>query len=182
MLKIVARYKEKIWLQDAVEFFMSLIDIVDEALKALNYEQTMAKILGGLFSDQKICKTCPHRYSREEPFSVISVDVKNHSNLTDSLHEYVKGELLDGSNAYYCERCDKKVDTTKRLCVKKLPPILVIQLKRFDYDFERECAIKFNDYFEFPRELDMEPYTVGGLAKMRARPSIATRPTSRARP
>jgi ubiquitin carboxyl-terminal hydrolase 9/24 len=58
---------------------------------------------------QKICKTCPHRYSREEPFSVISVDVKNHSNLTDSLHEYVKGELLDGSNAYYCERCDKKV-------------------------------------------------------------------------
>lgn len=107
-----------------------------------------------------------NRYSREEPFSVISVDVKNHSNLTDSLHEYVKGELLDGSNAYYCELCDKKVDTTKRLCVKKLPPILVIQLKRFDYDFERETAIKFNDYFEFPRELDMEPYTVGGLAKI----------------
>ena len=99
-------------------------------------------------------------------FSVISVDIKNHSNLTDSLHEYVKGELLDGSNAYYCERCDKKVDTTKRLCVKKLPPILVIQLKRFDYDYERECAIKFNDYFEFPRNLDMEPYTVGGLAKI----------------
>jgi hypothetical protein len=62
---------------------MSLIDIVDEALKALNYEQTMSKILGGLFSDQKICKTCPHRYSREEPFSVISVDVKNHSNLVN---------------------------------------------------------------------------------------------------
>ena len=30
---------------------------------------------------------------------------------------------------------------------------------RFDYDFEREVAVKFNDYFEFPRELDMEPYT-----------------------
>ena len=65
-----------------------------------------------------------------------------------------------------CERCDKKVDTVKRLCVKKLPPILVIQLKRFDYDYERMCLIKFNDFFEFPRELDMEPYTVGGLAKI----------------
>ena len=65
-----------------------------------------------------------------------------------------------------CERCDKKVDTIKRLCVKKLPPILVIQLKRFDYDYERMCLIKFNDYFEFPRTLDMEPYTVGGLAKI----------------
>ncbi len=95
--------------QDAVEFFMRLIDLVDEALKALGYEQKLAQVLGGTFSDQKICKTCPHRYSREQPFSVVSVDIKNHSNLTDSLHEYVKGELLDGSNAYYCERCDKKV-------------------------------------------------------------------------
>ena len=32
-------------------------------------------------------------------------------------------------------------------------------LFRFDYDFEREVAVKFNDYFEFPRDLDMEPYT-----------------------
>ena len=55
--------------------------------------------------------------------------------------------------SFRCERCDKKVDTVKRLCVKKLPPILVIQLKRFDYDYERMCLIKFNDYFEFPRDL-----------------------------
>jgi ubiquitin carboxyl-terminal hydrolase 9/24 len=33
-------------------------------------------------------------------------------------------------------------------------------------NWERECAIKFNDYFEFPRELDMEPYTVAGVAKL----------------
>lgn len=56
--------------------------------------------------------------------------------------------------------------TVKRLCVKKLPPVLAIQLKRFEYDFERLCAIKFNDYFEFPRDLDMEPYTVSGLARL----------------
>lgn len=56
--------------------------------------------------------------------------------------------------------------TIKRLCVRKLPPILAIQLKRFEYDYERVCPIKFNDYFEFPRILDMEPYTVSGLAKL----------------
>lgn len=78
----------------------------------------------------------------------------------------LSGELLEGADAYHCEKCAKKVVTVKRLCVKKLPPILAIQLKRFEYDFERVCAIKFNDYFEFPRELDMEPYTVSGLAKI----------------
>ena len=30
-----------------------------------------------------------------------------------------------------------QVDTVKRMCVKKLPKVLVIQLKRFDYDWER---------------------------------------------
>jgi len=110
--------------QDAVEFFMTLIDTIDEAMKSVGHEQVCSKILGGLMSDQKICKTCPHRYSRQEPCSVISVDVKNHNNLMDSLAEYTNGELLETENACYCERCDKKVDT-----VKKLPPILVIQLK-----------------------------------------------------
>ncbi|XP_065164971.1 probable ubiquitin carboxyl-terminal hydrolase FAF-X isoform X2 [Atheta coriaria] len=152
--------------QDAVEFFMALVESLDEALKTLGHEQIMSKILGGSYSDQKICKGCPHRYSKEEPFSVISVDIRNHSNLPDSLEQYVKGELLEGADAYHCEKCAKKVVTVKRLCVKKLPPVLAIQLKRFEYDFERLCAIKFNDYFEFPRDLDMEPYTVSGLARL----------------
>ena len=151
--------------QDAVEFFMTLIDTIDEALKGVGQEQVCSKVLGGVISDQKICKTCPHRYSRQEPCSVLSVDVKNFSNLQDSLAENTKGELLETENAYYCERCDKKVDTVKRLCVKKLPPILVIQFKNFDFGFERDAAVKFKDYFEFPLGLDMEPYTVAGLAR-----------------
>jgi ubiquitin carboxyl-terminal hydrolase 9/24 len=85
--------------------------------------------------------------------------------LYDSLEQYVKGRLLGGGNVYYCEKCNIKMNTVKRLCVKKLPPILTIHLKRFEYDYERLCPIKFNDYFEFPRVLDMEPYTVWGLAK-----------------
>nr|AAF01346.1 fat facets short isoform [Drosophila melanogaster]AAF01347.1 fat facets short isoform [Drosophila melanogaster] len=152
--------------QDAVEFFMSLLESLDEGLKALGQPQLMNATLGGSFSDQKICQECPHRYSKEEPFSVFSVDIRNHSSLTESLEQYVKGELLEGADAYHCDKCDKKVVTVKRVCVKKLPPVLAIQLKRFEYDYERVCAIKFNDYFEFPRILDMEPYTVSGLAKL----------------
>ncbi|KAG9485627.1 hypothetical protein GDO78_008621 [Eleutherodactylus coqui] len=106
------------------------------------------------------------RYECEESFTTLNVDIRNHQNLLDSMEQYVKGDLLEGANAYHCEKCNKKVDTVKRLLIKKLPPVLAIQLKRFDYDWERECAIKFNDYFEFPRELDMEPYTVAGVAKL----------------
>lgn len=58
-----------------------------------------------------------------------------------------------------------KVAAIKRLCISKLPTCLTIQLKRFDFDWEHEVPVKFNDCFEFPLELDMEPYTVRGLAK-----------------
>ncbi|XP_062941292.1 probable ubiquitin carboxyl-terminal hydrolase FAF-X isoform X3 [Cynocephalus volans] len=151
---------------DALEFFNSLVDSLDEALKASGHPVMLSKVLGGSFADQKICQGCPHRYECEESFTTLNVDIRNHQNLLDSLEQYVKGDLLEGANAYRCEKCDKKVDTVKRLLIKKLPPVLAIQLKRFDYDWERECAVKFNDYFEFPRELDMEPYTVAGVAKL----------------
>ena len=58
------------------------------------------------------------------------------------------------------------MDAVKRLSVKRLPPMLAIQLKRFDYDWERESSIKYRDYFEFPRLLDMKPYTLDGLAEI----------------
>ncbi|XP_045433076.1 probable ubiquitin carboxyl-terminal hydrolase FAF-X isoform X7 [Pipistrellus kuhlii] len=151
---------------DALEFFNSLVDSLDEALKALGYPAILSQVLGGSFADQKICQGCPHRYECEESFTTLNVDIRNHQNLLDSLEQYIKGDLLEGANAYRCEKCDKKVDTVKRLLIKKLPSVLAIQLKRFDYDWERECAVKFNDYFEFPRELDMEPYTVPGVSKL----------------
>uniref|UniRef100_A0A2K5QGA4 ubiquitinyl hydrolase 1 n=1 Tax=Cebus imitator TaxID=2715852 RepID=A0A2K5QGA4_CEBIM len=151
---------------DALEFFNSLVDSLDEALKALGHPAMLSKVLGGSFADQKICQGCPHRYECEEYFTTLNVDIRNHQNLLDSLEQYIKGDLLEGENAYHCEKCDKKVDTVKRLLIKKLPRVLAIQLKRFDYDWERECAIKFNDYFEFPRKLDMGPYTVVGVEKL----------------
>jgi ubiquitin carboxyl-terminal hydrolase 9/24 len=82
--------------QQHAEFYMRLTDSVDEALKALGYEQIMHRTLTGIFSDQKICKVCPHRNCKEQPFNVISIDIRNHSNLHDSLEQYVKGELLEG--------------------------------------------------------------------------------------
>lgn len=46
---------------DALEFFNSLVDSLDEALKALGQPPVLSKVMGGSFADQKICKDCPHR-------------------------------------------------------------------------------------------------------------------------
>ncbi|XP_014661859.1 PREDICTED: ubiquitin carboxyl-terminal hydrolase 24-like [Priapulus caudatus] len=150
--------------QDAFEFYTDLLNQLDEHLIKLNKTPIFKKKFQGVFSDQKICKDCPHRYEREETFAALNLTVKTGC-LQDSLAQYVKGELLEGDNAYYCEKCGTKRTAVKRTCIKTLPPELCMQLKRFDYDWEANRALKFDDHFRFPWVLDMEPYTSEGLAR-----------------
>lgn len=67
--------------------------------------------------------------------------------------------MLEGENAYFCEKCDKKIDTMKRTSIKYLPKYLMVALKRFEFDFDKMIRVKLNDYCEFPLDLNMEPYT-----------------------
>ncbi|KAF8763443.1 Ubiquitin carboxyl-terminal hydrolase 24 like protein [Argiope bruennichi] len=148
--------------QDAFEFFTHLIDQIDEYLMKKGWDPVFKPKYEGTFSDQKICQGCPHRYEREETFMALNLPVKS-QNLLDSLDQFVKGELLEGHNAYLCEKCHEKRNTIKRTCIKTLPSVLVIQLKRFDYDWEANRSLKFDDYFKFPWKLDMQPYTAEGI-------------------
>ncbi len=109
--------------------------------------QIFQKMFGGIFLDQKICRGCEHTYDREESFLSLSLPVSSRK-LEESLKEFVKGDLLEGDNAYFCEKCGEKRDTLKRMCIKTLPPVLMVHLKRFDYDWEANRAIKYDDHFE----------------------------------
>lgn len=57
---------------------------------------------------------CAVRYECEESFTTLNVDIRNHQNLLDSMEQYVKGDLLEGANAYHCEKCNKKVRTERQ--------------------------------------------------------------------
>ena len=151
--------------QDAFDFFTAMTDQIDEYLKSMKQEEIFRKQFEGIFCNQMICTNgCRHRYEGEERFMALNVAVKVDS-LNESLNQFVKGELLDGNNAYYCAKCQEKRTTIKRLCIKKLPPLLCIQMKRFGFDWEANRALKFDDYFKFPLVLNMEPYTLDGVNK-----------------
>ena len=140
-------------------------DQLDEYLKENNKPQYFHDAFGGLLADLKVCTGCPHRFEREQKFTAISVAVRGNRSLEEALAQDVRGDLLDGDNAYFCEICKKKVSAVKRTCLKALPPTLVVHLKRFDFDWDRNVAVKFNDNFTFPMELDMKPYTIAGVGR-----------------
>ena len=151
--------------QDAFDFFISMTDQIDEHLKRINKEPIFKNVFEGTFSNQFICKDCPHLYEREEVFLGLNLPIKS-GNLQESLLQFVKDELLDGDNSYYCEKCNEKRSAIKRTCIKKLPKYLCIQLKRFDYDWESNRSLKFDDYFQFPRALNVSPYTYDSINKV----------------
>lgn len=67
---------------------------------------------------------------------MISVDIRNHSTLLDSLEQYVKGELLEGADAYHCDNCNKKVSAVPIffICTK-----IIGKIARWGIEFRKPC-------------------------------------------
>lgn len=150
---------------DADEFFNMFMDRLETQIKGTKHENFIKQHFGGVVSNELICKGCPHYSEREESFLTVNLQVKNKKNIDQSLAAFVEGEMLEGDNAYHCAQCDKKVNTLKRVCLKKLPNHLMLVLKRFEFDYDAMAKVKVNDYCEFPMKLNVEPYTQQGLRK-----------------
>lgn len=145
--------------KDVDEFFHMFIDRIESMIKGTKEESVMKNLFYGVFANELICKGCPHTSEREETFMAVSVQVKDKHSLMESLDAFVEGEMLEGDNAYYCEKCEKKRDTLKRCTIKRLPNVLFIELKRFEFNFDTMSKTKLNDYCEFPMDLDMAKYS-----------------------
>ena len=83
------------------------------------------------------------------------------------MSNFVESEILQGENAYSCEKCEmRKVSCMKRACLKQLPNALVIVLKRFELNYDTMTHIKLNGSFKFPKELNLREYTVEYIEKL----------------
>lgn len=151
--------------QDVDEFFNTFIDQIENLIKGTKEEKIMKNLLYGVFANEFICRGCPHRNEREELFMALPLQVKNKHTVEESLAAFVEGEMLEGDNAYYCEKCELKRDTLKRCTIKRLPNVMFVVLKRFEFNFETMSKMKINDLVEFPTELDMTPYSQQYISK-----------------
>lgn len=145
---------------DADEFYGKLIDKIEFYIKSNeDYQNLFKYIFGGISVDELIFKDCGHKRENEFFFNSIQLQVSGKRNLEESLSSYVKGEMMEGNNSIVCDECSKKIPALKRQSIKYLPNKLVLVLKRFEFDYDNMVKYKLNDYFEFPNELDMYPYT-----------------------
>ncbi|KAG6960464.1 hypothetical protein JG687_00008221 [Phytophthora cactorum] len=78
--------------------------------------------------------------------------------LDDCFRNFVKPETLDQANLWYCSKCQEHRQARKTMEMWRLPDVLVLSLKRFEYRNEI-LRDKLDVYVDFPLEsLDMSPY------------------------
>ena len=150
---------------DADEYFGMFIDKIESDLKNLYMNENKYKELFRFFFgikalDELKFVDCGHKRYNEFFYNNIQLEVKGFNNLTSSLKNYFKTEIMDGENKINCEGCNMKRTCHKRQIFKSLPNILVINLKRFEFDYNTMLKSKLNNYFEFPFELDMKEYLI----------------------
>jgi ubiquitin C-terminal hydrolase len=155
--------------QDVDEFFHQLCQRLESITKGSQQEKLLHTLFGGTLSNEirSQTKDFPYYAEREEEFFTISLDIKNKRNIQEALDLYVKGDKLEGDNAYYCDKYERKLDVEKRVCLKRLSNTLILHLKRFDFDFNIQKKMKINDYCEFPLRFNMYPWTKEGLMQKR---------------
>lgn len=61
--------------------------------------------------------------------------------MRDSFRDYVSVETLDGENKYHAEGHGLQ-DAKKGVIFNSFPPVLHLQLRRFEYDIEKDALVK----------------------------------------
>ena len=74
-------------------------------------------------------------------FLDIQLNVKGMKNLRESFRDYVQVETLEGDNKYQAEGFGLQ-DAKKGVIFQSFPPVLHLQLKRFEYDIQRDAMVK----------------------------------------
>ncbi|KAJ7847826.1 hypothetical protein B0H14DRAFT_2356983, partial [Mycena olivaceomarginata] len=65
-----------------------------------------------------------------------------------------------GPKQYSCAKCGKAAhEVSKRLTIRKLPPVLSFQFKRFEHKADKSTARKIDTRIRFPVALNMAPFT-----------------------
>ncbi|CAO3670582.1 unnamed protein product [Rhizopus stolonifer] len=142
---------------DVQEFNRVLQDNLEIKMKNTPADGAIKNLFVGRMKSYIKCINVDYESSRSEDYYDIQLNVKGCKNLEDSFKDYITEETLEGENKYMAEGYGLQ-DAKKGVIFENLPPVLHLQLKRFEYDMMRDMMVKINDRHEFPLDIDLEPY------------------------
>ncbi|EJD06815.1 cysteine proteinase [Fomitiporia mediterranea MF3/22] len=157
--------------QDAHEFFISALNHLHKSAygnTSISCNCVVHAVFGGQLQSDHTCGKCGSTSSKIDPILDISMQLKGNGveedTLAECLRRFTHPETM---TKYSCNRCGPQFhqQATKRLSIRKLPPVLSIQFKRFEHEGQNGKATpkKIDTHVRIPATLNMLPYTTIGI-------------------
>ena len=139
--------------EDVHEFFLKLLQYFDEELTKIAEVFNLPDVFNIFIRSRTTCRLCFRTYEGTEYLWVLTLQFPvgfaqhpaNIQNLHSLMDTYFKTEIVVD---HRCEGCDTFGSTAKKLDIINTPQLLVIQLGRFDMEYQ-----KINHFVNYPLQL-----------------------------
>ncbi|XP_030840591.1 ubiquitin carboxyl-terminal hydrolase 7 isoform X2 [Strongylocentrotus purpuratus] len=142
---------------DVQELCRVLLDNIESKMKSTVVEGIIPKLFEGKMISYIKCKYITYESGRTEPFYDIQLNIKGKKNVHESFKDYIATETMDGENKYDAGEHGMQ-EAEKGVIFTKFPPVLHLQLMRFQYDPQTDSNVKINDRYEFPFKLNLDTF------------------------
>ncbi|CZT50859.1 related to human ubiquitin-specific protease [Rhynchosporium secalis] len=144
--------------QDVQELSRKLMERMEEKMKGTDAENVLSELFCGKVRTYISCINVEYESRRVEDYWDIQLNVHGNKDIEASFKDYVQVEVMNGENQYFAGDDFKLQDANKGVIFESFPDVLHLQLKRFQYDIDRDAMMKINDRYEFPETFDASAY------------------------
>jgi len=123
------------------------------------HKSILVDLFQGQLRSQVTCTACGKVSKTFDPYLYMSLPVNDGMrSLEDALQLFLAEEMLSGDEQWRCNRCKQRVDARKKIDIWKLPPVLVIHLKRFEFDTRSGRFRKIQADLKSPLSIDLSSW------------------------
>lgn len=144
--------------QDVQEFSCLLLDSFEKKCDISKKRNFIRELFRGEIENYIQCCDVNYRSSRNEHFYDIQLPIKDRNNIFESFDAYTEEEDLKGDNKYDAGQEYGKQDAVKGLKFRSLPPILLLHLRRFEYDFHLDRNVKITTKHDLSESINLSKY------------------------
>jgi ubiquitin carboxyl-terminal hydrolase 8 len=127
-----------------------------------NNSSIIVDLFQGQLRSTTKCANCKGESVRFENFIQLSIPIAKgkKSSLVECLKDFSRAQIIPKESGWVCPRCQVKVQAFRKSEIWKLPPILILHLKRVHFDGKKFS--KINEMVSYPLEgLDLSELAVG---------------------
>lgn len=99
-----------------------------------------------------------HDDTSTQDYTCLEVEITPETTkLSDCIEKLTRPNYFTDQTSKYNTETIGAINAIRRCFIDKAPPILIVHVKRFDYDHSKQQRIKINTHLEVPLELDITP-------------------------